>query len=218
MSVIKCIGLSKSYDGNVIFRNVSFELVEGDILAVLGPSGCGKTTLLKILGLLLRHTNGKLYLMGQDTSGMNEAKLSDLRKKFIGYSFQEPIFIPPLNVLDNVLLPLIPWLGLDDLKKYRGIALDLLHRLGLEGLENRKPSDLSTGQRKRVDLARALIKNPLVLIVDEPTANLDEESSEIIRRILIETSSMGKVVISSFHKDRKLVSRANKRLNIKEYK
>jgi len=218
MPVVKCINLSKSYDGEMVFEDIGLELDAGDALAVLGPSGSGKTTLLKIIGLLLRPSSGVLYINGVDTTRLGEAQLSELRRKYVGYSFQEPIFIPHLDVIDNILIPIIPWVSRAELRKYRDEAMDILDRLGLKGLERRKPDDLSTGQRKRVDLARALLKDPKILIVDEPTANLDEESAEVIRTIIKEVREMNKVVVFALHRDRKLVRLANKKLHIEKYK
>ncbi len=218
MPIIRCVNLSKSYDGELVFKDVTLELDEGDALAVLGPSGSGKTTLLKIIGLLLRPSSGVLYINDVDVTGLREAQLSELRRKYIGYSFQEPTFIPHLDIMDNILIPIIPWVSREELRKYRDKALDLLDRLGLKGLEKRRPDDLSTGQRKRADLARALLKDPKILIVDEPTANLDEESADVIRAIIREVRDMNKVVIFALHRDRKLVRQANKKLDIERFK
>ncbi len=218
MPIIRCVNLSKSYDGELVFKDVTLELDEGDALAVLGPSGSGKTTLLKIIGLLLRPSSGVLYINDVDVTGLREAQLSELRRKYIGYSFQEPTFIPHLDIMDNILIPIIPWVSREELRKYRDKALDLLDRLGLKGLEKRRPDDLSTGQRKRADLARALLKDPKILIVDEPTANLDEESADVIRAIIKEVRDMNKVVIFALHRDRKLVRQANKKLDIERFK
>jgi len=218
MPIVRCVNLSKSYDGELVFKDLTLELDEGDALAVLGPSGSGKTTLLKIIGLLLRPSSGVLYIDDVDVTGLREAQLSELRRKYISYSFQEPTFIPHLDIMDNILIPIIPWVSREELKKYRDKALDLLDRLGLKGLEKRRPDDLSTGQRKRADLARALLKDPKILIVDEPTANLDEESADVIRAIIREVRDMNKVVIFALHRDRKLVRQANKKLNIERFK
>lgn len=218
MPIVRCVNLSKSYDGELVFKDLTLELDEGDALAVLGPSGSGKTTLLKIIGLLLRPSSGTLYIDDVDVTGLGETQLSELRRKYIGYSFQEPIFIPHLDIMDNILIPIIPWVSREELRKYRDEALDILDRLGLKGLEKRRPDDLSTGQRKRVDLARALLKDPRILIVDEPTANLDEESADVIRAIIKEVRDMNKVVIFALHRDRKLVRQANKKLNIEKFK
>jgi ABC-type lipoprotein export system ATPase subunit len=210
--------LSKNYDGNIVFKNLSLEASSGDVLAVIGPSGSGKTTLLKILGLIMRPTSGELYINDINTQKISDTMLSEYRRRYAGYSFQEPIFIPSLNVLDNVLIPFYPYVSRNRLSEIKKDALKLFERLELSGLDKRKPSELSTGQRKRVDLARALIKNPGILIVDEPTANLDEESADIIREVIKEYGKKGKIVILAAHRDKKLFKLSNKRINITRFK
>jgi len=210
--------LCKSYDKYLVFKGVSIELSDGDILAVIGPSGSGKTTLLKIFGLIMKPTSGELYFDDIEVTRIDETRLSDLRRSYIGYSFQEPIFIPSLNVIENILIPYYPYASRSELSRVKENALKILDRLGLSGLDRRRPSDLSTGQRKRVDLARALIKDPKVLIVDEPTANLDEESADIIRDVIKEYKEMNRIVIFAAHRDEKLFKIASKKLDITKYK
>ena len=211
-------GLSKSYGKYLVFKDLDLELSDGDVLAVTGPSGIGKTTLLKIIGLILKPSSGELYIDGVNVSNLDKSGLSDFRKKYIGYSFQEPVFIPSLNVIENILIPLYPYTHGDEFNMLKGYAIELLDKLGLSGLDRRRPSDLSTGQRKRVDLARALIKKPKILIVDEPTANLDEESADIIRETIREARDENRIVIFAAHRDEKLFKIANKKINILEYK
>lgn len=216
--VVECRDLSKEYDGMIILRNLSLKVRQGDALAVMGPSGSGKTALLRIIGLLSTPSSGKLIIMGTDTSRLDPGGLNELRQRYIGYSFQEPLFIDSLNVLDNVVLPLIPFTNKSELRNVRDAALELLERLGLHKLYSYSPTKLSTGERKRVDLARALIKDPPILIVDEPTANLDGESANIICDILRERIDEGGTVIYAFHRDDNLVGMATKKLDISKYK
>jgi len=210
--------LCKSYNSYLVFKDVSIDLSDGDVLAVIGPSGSGKPRLLKIFGLIMKPVSGELYLDHLEVTRLNESRLSNLRRKYIGYSFQEPIFIPSLNVIENILIPFYPYLRRDELSKTKDSSLKILDRLGLSGLDRRRPSDLSTGQRKRVDLARALIKDPKILIVDEPTANLDEESAEIIREVIKEARDEDKIVIFAAHRDEKLFKIADKKIDITKYK
>jgi len=124
----------------------------------------------------------------------------------------------PPSVIEHVLIPYYPYASRSELSRVKEGALKILDKLGLSGLDKRRPSDLSTGQRKRVDLARALIKDPKVLIVDEPTANLDEKSADIIRDVIREYREMNRIVIFAAHRDEKLFKIASRKLDITKYK
>ncbi|RLI13005.1 hypothetical protein DRO33_01870 [Candidatus Bathyarchaeota archaeon] len=216
VSAVECVKVSKVYgEANVVLKDLSFSLAEGEILAVTGPSGCGKTTLLRIIGLIDRPTAGKVIVKGHDTSDMDEDELVELRRTYIGFSFQEPTFIPTLSVLENVLLPIYPIARGHELKRWKERALELLEALGLSGLERRKPGKLSTGQRKRVDLARALLKDPDILIADEPTASVDEATAELIREVLTSYTESGeKALIFAVHRDPELLRMADRHLDL----
>jgi ABC-type lipoprotein export system ATPase subunit len=212
--LVLCSGVAKAYGFNTVIEDINISLARGENLAVTGPSGCGKTTLLKIMGLLDKPTKGKIFIRENDTSTMNEGDLAKMRRLYIGYSFQEPTFIPTLNVLENVLLPIYPWKTWGEIKVYEKKAIELLGLLGLSGLKKRRPGDLSTGQRKRVDLARAIIKEPEILIVDEPTANLDENSAEIIAETLKACIDSGGTLIFAAQKDSELLKLAQKQIDL----
>lgn len=216
MSFLRLEDIGKSYGNLIIFKGITVDINMGDFVAVLGPSGSGKTTLLKITGLILTPTYGRMYINNIEIDNKTKENiLNNLRKRYIGFSFQEPVFIDHLNVIENILIPVYMEENFED---YLVKAKNLLEKVGLSGLENEFPKRLSTGQRKRIDLIRALIKDPLVLIVDEPTANLDEKSADIIRDILEEHVEENKIVIFALHRDIKLIRRANKKLNILNYK
>ncbi len=215
--VVEGKSLSMWFMDKFLFRGLNVAANEGDMIAVIGPSGIGKTTLLKILGLLMRPREGKVIIRGIDTSEYPERKLYILRRRYIGYSFQEPLFIPTLNVLDNILLPVYPFSKGEDLIKYKRRAVGLLESFGLKGMEDKKPDTLSTGERKRVDIIRAIIKKPDLLLLDEPTANLDEESASIIRDMIETMSGEAKAIIYAVHVDKALFGMANKRINLRVY-
>ena len=213
--VVEGRDLSMWFPDKFLFRGLNITVDEGDMVAVVGPSGVGKTTLLKILGLLIRPKEGKVIIRGVDTTEYPERKLYILRRKYIGYSFQEPLFIPTLNVLDNILLPIYPYIKGEEFVKSKRRAIELLEFFGLKDMDNRRPDTLSTGERKRVDIIRAIIKKPDLLILDEPTANLDEESASIIRESVRELSEEAKAIVYAVHVDQELINMANKRIEIR---
>lgn len=186
-TIIKAKNLKKSYQmskTNIIsaLDGADIEVLEGDFSAIVGPSGCGKSTLLHILGLLDRPDSGKLIIEGVDVSTMKEKQAYKLRAQKIGFVFQGFNLIPTLTALENVMLA----------GKYGGLkagerkvkALKLLEMMGLEDRENHKPNELSGGQQQRVALARALINDPSLILADEPTGELDSQTSIEIINIL----------------------------------
>lgn len=157
-------------------KGVSLRIEDGEFTAVAGPSGSGKTTLLNLTGCLDSITSGRIFIDGQDISGMNGRQKNVLRQEKIGFIFQSYNLIPVLTAQENVELALIL------LKKYtkdeiRSMSYDILKEVGLDGLQDRKPGELSGGQQQRISIARALVKKPAVILADEPTANLDSHTS-----------------------------------------
>ncbi|MEJ7930220.1 ABC transporter ATP-binding protein [Ramlibacter sp. AN1015] len=150
---------------------VDLEIRRGEFAALVGPSGSGKTTLLNIIGGLDRPTSGRVWIGDVELTGLSAAKLADVRLRRIGFVFQEYNLIPVLSALENVeyvmLLQGVP----QDERQRRALAL--LRDLGLEGMEHRRPAELSGGQQQRVAVARAIVSEPLIVLPDEPTANLD---------------------------------------------
>ncbi|MEM0372709.1 MAG: ABC transporter ATP-binding protein [archaeon] len=156
-------------------RGVTLDIKEGSFTFIIGPSGSGKTTLLDMMGALSHPTRGEIYLNGTRLSSLTDYQLSLFRRRKVGYIFQTFNLVPSLTALDNVLIPLMP----DGLEKedYRR-ASELLSMVGLGGRAKHKPNELSGGERQRVAIARALVNDPLLVLADEPTGNLDSKTGK----------------------------------------
>ncbi len=163
-------------------RGVDLEVKEGDFLVISGPSGSGKTTLLNLIGCIDKPTSGEVYIEGKPMSKLSESKLAELRKQKIGLIFQTFNLIPVLSAYENVEYPLL-LLGLGRRERHRRVSA-LLEEVGLTQMARRRPDELSGGQRQRVAIARALVTNPKIVLADEPSANLDSETSEQVMRIM----------------------------------
>jgi len=153
--------------------NVSLKIKEGEFLSIVGPSGSGKSTLLAIMGCLDRPTKGKVYLFDKNISKLNDNQLSELRRKYIGFIFQQYYLFNYLNALENVQIGL-RISGNKNLEK----AKELLNKVGLGDRLYNYPNQLSGGQQQRVVIARALANDPKLILADEPTANIDEKSAK----------------------------------------
>jgi lipoprotein-releasing system ATP-binding protein len=167
-----------------VLRGINLDLSRGDTLAVMGPSGSGKSTLLHILGTLDTPTSGRTLLGGVDPFALPEPKLADFRNTHIGFVFQDHHLLPQCSVLENVLVPTL--VGPDDGKAANDRARQLLERVGLSERLDHRPAELSGGERQRVAVARALIRQPVLLLADEPTGNLDRRSARAVGQLLLE--------------------------------
>jgi putative ABC transport system ATP-binding protein len=179
-AIIQCRGVGKVYrQGDVevpALRGVDLEIEAGDFATLAGPSGSGKTTLLSLIGGLDAPTAGEIRVAGEAITGMDKARLADLRLRKIGFVFQTYSLIPVLSAQENVEFILRLMKAPADARAAR--AREVLAQVGLAGLEDRRPSRLSGGQQQRVAVARALASRPAIVLADEPTANLDSENAE----------------------------------------
>lgn len=178
-------------------RDINLEINEGEYVAIMGPSGCGKSTLLNVLGCLDRPTQGAYLLGGRDVSTLNDDDLSDIRGSQLGFIFQSYNLIQQLNVLENIQVPLY-YQGRGTAES-RSIAHALAERVGLGQRIHHKPMELSGGQQQRVGIARALVNDPLLLLADEPTGNLDSASGVEILGLFDELRANGKTIIMVTH-------------------
>ncbi len=187
--VIRTVHLKKTYTLGTVkveaVRDVSIVVKKGELVSIMGASGSGKSTLMHLLGCLDTPTSGKYFLDGEDVFTLNDDKIAEIRNKKIGFVFQTFNLLPHLNVLENVLLPVI--YNVDGkLNEAKERAKDLLSSIGLGERINHLPNQLSGGERQRVAIARALINNPVIVLADEPTGNLDTKTGLEIIKILRE--------------------------------
>ena len=182
-----------------LVRDIDLEVGRGEFLVIMGPSGSGKSSLLYLLGLLDTPTSGRILLDGQDTSGYGEDQLAATRLRKLGFVFQFHFLLAEFTVLDNVLLPMRR-LGALDENAARRRAEDLLNQFGLREHAGKHPHQLSGGQRQRVAIVRALANDPLIILADEPTGNLDTHASANVQQILHDlTRQLGTTVIAVTH-------------------
>ncbi len=179
----------------VALNNVSLQVKEGDFTAIMGPSGSGKSTLLNIIGGLDRLSSGEVILEGKRIDDLDENALVDIRRGEIAYVFQQYHLLPSLTALENVLLPLTFCGASREAKK----ALDILKRVGLEKRAEHKPSQLSGGEQQRVAIARALVNDPSIILADEPTGNMDQETGWEILGLFNQLNKGGHTIIMVTH-------------------
>ncbi|HEX5685117.1 MAG TPA: ABC transporter ATP-binding protein [Ideonella sp.] len=194
--------------------DIDLEIDEGDFAVLVGPSGSGKTTLLNMIGGLDSPTEGRIWLAGTEIGGMGKGELSALRLRHIGFVFQEFNLIPVLSALENVeFVMLLQGVPTAD---RRDRSLALMKELGLEGLEHRRPAELSGGQQQRVAVARAIAAQPSIVLLDEPTANLDSKAGaalmDLMRRL---NQQRGTTFIFSTH-DPMVVERARRVIRLRD--
>ncbi|MDH4081978.1 MAG: ABC transporter ATP-binding protein [Nitrospira sp.] len=178
-------------------RGVSLTIERGEFVAIMGASGSGKSTLMNILGCLDQPSRGHYWLNGADTGSLRSDQLAEIRNQQIGFVFQSFNLIPRTSALENAQLPLF-YRGLP-IRQQRALAAAALERVGLRGREEHSPTQLSGGQQQRVAIARALVASPSLLLADEPTGNLDTQSSREIMEILSELNKDGMTVILVTH-------------------
>jgi putative ABC transport system ATP-binding protein len=180
-------------------KSINIQIEKGEYVALMGPSGSGKSTLMNIIGCLDTPSEGDYWLNNQNVSQMSDSQLSQVRNREIGFVFQTFNLLNRMNAIENVALPLV-YSGIS--KKERELrAVEVLEKVGLADRIHHKPNELSGGQRQRVAVARALINNPSILLADEPTGNLDTQTSHEIMALFAELHDLGNTIILVTHEE-----------------
>ena len=215
MSILRVENLTKTYPSAgqplTVLHEVSFELAAGDTFAIVGPSGSGKTTLLGLCAGLDRATSGSVWVNGIQLDNLSEDERAAVRNQHVGFIFQNFQLLPTLTALENVLVPL-------ELRGQRGAtktALDLLDRVGLAARAGHYPAQLSGGEQQRVSLARAFANRPAVLFADEPTGNLDPDTSERVVNLLFELNREAGTTLVLVTHDLELAAKTQRTLRLR---
>jgi lipoprotein-releasing system ATP-binding protein len=195
--LIKLIGIKKTVGSEQILKGIDLEIYEGEFVSIIGASGSGKSSLLYILGLLDKPTEGEVFFEDEKIDYSKDKRLSYLRNSKLGFVFQFHYLVQELSLLDNVILPAIKR-GVP-IKEARERAMVLLEKLGLKGKENRKPYEISGGEMQRTAIARALINQPKVLLADEPTGNLDSTNTQRVMDIFKEINKSQTTIVMVTH-------------------
>ena len=200
-------------EGVTLVADASLKVERGEFIAITGPSGSGKSSLLYLLGLLDRPTEGRVLLEGRDTASLSAAELANLRLKRLGFVFQFHFLLPEFSTLDNVLIPIRRLGRLKDAAA-RAQAMKLLESLGMAEAAAKLPEQLSGGMRQRAAIARALANDPAIVLADEPTGNLDTRNAAAVFDIFARLATEeGRAILVVTH-DAELAKRANRRIHL----
>ena len=194
-------GITKAYrmgeEEQLVLDGIDFTVEEGEFVSILGPSGSGKSTMRNILGCLDTPTGGRYTLAGEDVSRLDEAALSHIRAKEVGFIFQSFQLLPRLSVLENVKLPMI-YAGVP-VRERRRRAQEMLERVGLSEKLRHRPNQLSGGQQQRVAIARAISTDPTILLADEPTGALDQKTGCQVMELFTQLNREGRTIVMITH-------------------
>ena len=217
MSDVRLENLTKHYKrGNEVIHaldGVSLVIDKGEFVAVVGRSGSGKTTMLDLMGLLLRPTAGSLFIDDTDTSKLGDRQRAQMRARRIGFVFQEYNLLSGLDVLENVMLPLR---YIKDGKNGRQRALELLERVGLSDRLRHRPTELSGGQAQRVAIARSMMNNPSLILLDEPTGAVDTETAQQLIDLLKRLNREDQVTVVIVTHDLDIAGQASRQIRLKD--
>ncbi|MGI5309473.1 ABC transporter ATP-binding protein [Rheinheimera sp. WS51] len=214
---IKMTGITKVFSTDEMdthaLRGIDLEIYAGDFVSICGPSGCGKSTLLSLLGLLDMPTNGQYYIENNDVSNLSLAQAAEIRNAKIGFIFQSFNLIDELSVFDNVALPLRYAKQVPTNSELEQRVMQCLEKVDMAHRAKHKPNQLSGGQQQRVAIARALIANPAILLVDEPTGNLDSKNGDAVMDMLMQLNQEGTTLCMVTH-DSRYAEMAKRKLHL----
>ena len=218
--IIQCRGVTKIYQQGSVevpaLRGVDLDIASGDFATLSGPSGSGKTTLLSLIGGLDRPTEGQISVDGQSITGLDAAHLADLRLNKIGFVFQTYSLVPVLSAIENVEF-ILRLMGRPAAER-EARAREVLRQVGLEGLENRRPSRLSGGQQQRVAVARALAPKPAIVLADEPTANLDSQNAEELIDLMAQLNAASGITFLIATHDARVIAHSRRKIEMTDGK
>lgn len=217
MPIVKLENVEKIYKMDSVevpaLRGVSFEIDKGEYISIMGPSGSGKSTIMNLIGVLDRPTRGKVLIDGVDISKLKDDQLAVIRRKKIGFVFQQFNLISKLTAVENVEMPM--WFaGLPKVKRVKKAA-KLLRLVGLDTRMKHRPTELSGGERQKVALARSLANDPEIILADEPTGELDTKSGTEVMKIIESLNDVGKTIILVTH-DIEFGKRANRMIKLRD--
>ncbi|MFP4528083.1 MAG: ABC transporter ATP-binding protein [Candidatus Kapaibacterium sp.] len=218
--MLKATNVEKVYSSNGVpvqaLKGIDLEIGEGDYMVIAGPSGSGKTTLLNVLGTLDNPTEGRVEIKGEDVSKKSRKELAELRLRKLGFIFQAFNLIPVLTALENVEFPMM-LLGVDKKQRHEK-ASRILADLGIEELKNKRPNQMSGGQQQRVAVARSIVNDPVIVLADEPTANLDSKTGRNLLEMMQKMNSEKNITFVFSSHDRQIIEQGKRLVYLKDGK
>ncbi len=220
MEILRTENVSKIYKDNGVpvqaLKDINLKISKGEYLVIAGPSGSGKTTLLNLLGTLDKPTSGKIFFENSDFTSKNRKELAEFRLRKLGFVFQAYNLIPVLTALENIEFSMM-LLGIPEKERHQR-ALELMAELSIDDLANKRPNEMSGGQQQRVAVARAIVNNPVIVLADEPTANLDSANGKILLDLMEKMNEEKNITFIFSSHDKQVIERAKRLIFLKDGK